>query len=121
VKIFLIALGIVVLVGGVVVVIVLFKAAGIVNEAHGRALYSSIGAWTRIQEYARTHGNTNHIAEANKKVELIEHDLKQWREQAVAMGLDLASFEKARTSAYETTDQNIKSGQNPLIHLEAPQ
>jgi hypothetical protein len=53
-------------------------------------------------------------------VALIEHDLKQWREIAVASGTDLSLFEKMQSTAYETTDQNIKNGQNPLAHLDAP-
>jgi len=118
-KIVLIALTVVAVIGVVVVIVVLF-IAGRVSDAHGRTLYSSFGAWTRIQEFARAQGKTNYIAEADKTVALIERDLKQWREIAVASNMDLTPFEKMQATAYETTDRNIKNGQNPLAHLDAP-
>ena len=118
-KTVLITLAIVAVLGVVVVVVVLFMASR-VSEAHGRALYSSFGAWTRIQEFARLQGKTNYIAEADKTLALIEHDLKRWREIAVTAGTDLSPFEKMQSTAYKTTDQNIKNGQNPLAHLDAP-
>jgi hypothetical protein len=116
----LIALGIAAVIGGVLLIFVLFKAAGVVREAHGRALYSSAGAWTRIQEFARSQGKTNYIVEADRKLGFIENDLKEWRQGAEAAGLDVTSFEKLRAAAYETTDRNIKNGQNPLAYLDAP-
>ena len=115
----LIALGIAALVGGVLLVIVLFKAAGAFHEVHGKALYSSLGAWTRIQEFAQVQQNTNYIAEVDKKMEFIEQQLKDWRGGVEAADLDIASFEKLRAIAYETTDKNIKNGINPLAYLDA--
>lgn len=117
-KTFLISTGVIGLVVVVILVVVLLKAASVFREAQGRALYSSYGAWTRIQEFAHEKGNTNYIAEAEKTVATIKHDLKQWRESA--SGKDLSSCEKMQTAAYETTDRNIKAGQNPLAYLDAP-
>jgi hypothetical protein len=115
----LIAIGVVGVIAVALVVIVLFKAANVVREAHGRALYSSYGAYTRIQEFAHAKGDTNYIAEADKTVAMIEHDLKQWRETALASGKDISKFEKMQADAYAVTDQNIKSGQNPLAYLDS--
>lgn len=117
-KTLLIVLGVIAVFGVIAVVVVLF-VAGRVGDAHGRALHSSFGAWKRIQEFARAQGKTNYIVEADKTVALIEHDLKQWRDTAVASGIDLTPFEKAQATAYETTDQSINNGQNPLAHLDA--
>lgn len=116
----LIALGIAAVVGCSLMIYVVFKAGGVVLKAHGQALYSGAGAWLRIQEFARAQGKTNYIAEADSNLTLLESDIKVWRERAEAAGLDIASFEKMRTTAYETTDRNIKNGQNPLAYLDAP-
>jgi len=116
-KAFLISLGIIAAIGGVMVLVFLVKAVGVVRNVHGQALYSSVGAWTRIQEFARAQGNSNYIAEADSKLAMLENDLKAWRESS-ASSKDLSAFEKLRTTAYETTDRNIKSGQNPLAYLD---
>ena len=113
-----ITLGIIAILGVVLLVTVLLLAAGVVRKAHGQALYSSVGAWKRIQEFAHSEGKSNYIAEADSKLALLEADLKAWRESAGSA--DLAALEKARLTAYETTDRNIKSGQNPLAYLDVP-
>ncbi len=116
----LITLGIAAVVGCSLLIYVVFKAGGVDLKAQGQALYSGAGAWSRIQEFARAQGNTKYIAEADRTLKLLEDDIKQWRESAQAVGLDITSFEKMRATAYETTDRNIKNGQNPLAYLDAP-
>jgi hypothetical protein len=116
----LIALGIAAVVGCSLLIYVVFTAGGVVFKAQGQALYSGAGAWSRIQEFARAQGNTKYIAEADRTLKLLEDGIKQWRESAQAVGLDITSFEKMRATAYETTDRNIKNGQNPLAYLDTP-
>lgn len=91
-----------------------------IRKAHGQALYSGAGAWTRILEFAKDQGKSNYIAEAESNLAILESDLKSWREEAEAAGVDIASFEKMRATAYETTDLNIKNGLNPLAYLDEP-
>jgi len=116
----LIVLGIAAIVGCSLLIYIVFKARGAVLKAQGQALYSGAGAWSRVQEFARAQGNARYIAEADSKLKFLEDGIKQWRESAQAVGLDITSFEKMRTTAYETTDRNIKNGQNPLAYLDAP-
>ena len=90
------------------------------QTGHQLAGRPSFGAWLRIQEFARLQGKTNYIAEADKTVAMIERDLKQWRDIAMASGTDLSPFDKLQATAYKTTDQNIQNGKNPLAHLDVP-
>ena len=116
----LIALGITAVVGCSLLIYVVFKAGVVVIKAQGQSLYSGAGAWSRIQEFAREQGNAKYIAEADRSLKFLEDGIKQWRESAQAVGLDINSFEKMRATAYEGTDQNIKNGQNPLAYLDTP-
>jgi hypothetical protein len=52
-------------------------------------------------------------------MEMLRHDLQAWRQSAPA-GTDFAALEKLQATAYETTDRNIRNGQNPLAHLDEP-
>jgi hypothetical protein len=117
----LIILGIAAVVGCSVLVYVVIKAGTVVIKAEGQSLYSGAGAWSRIQEFAREQGNPKYIAEADKSLKFLEDGIKEWRESAQAVGLDINSFEKMRATAYETTDRNIKNGENPLAYLDTPQ
>src|SRR5690242_19540358 len=94
----LIALRILGLLVVVLVVTVFFKVAGTINKATGQALYSSVGAWTRIQEFARAQGKSNYMAEADTTVAALQHDLKTWRKNAPA-SVDIAALEKMRATA----------------------
>jgi len=116
----LIILGIAAVVGCSLLIYVVFKAGGVVLKAQGQSLYSGAGAWSRIQEFARAQGEANYIAEADSNLKFLEDGIKQWRESAQVVGLDITSFEKMRATAYETTDRNIKNGQNPLAYLDTP-
>ena len=111
-------LGVVALIGGVLLIVVLVKAADVFHEAEGRAIYSSIGAWTRIQEFAEVSGKTDYIAEADSKMAFLQEQLSAWRQSRDSQ--DISRFEKMQATAYKTTDKNIKSGLNPLMYLDAP-
>lgn len=116
-KIMLISVAVVAVIGGVLVLFLLVKFGSAVGKAHGQALYSSVGAWTRIQEFAHAEGKSNYIAEADSKLALLKSDLKAWRETA-SSSTDFSALEKAQATAYDTTDRNIKGGQNPLAYLD---
>jgi hypothetical protein len=116
-KIILIPIAVVAVIGGVLVLFLLVRFGSAVGRAHGQALYSSIGAWTRIQEFANAQGKSNYIAEAESKLRLLNGDLKAWRETAPS-STDCAALEKMQAAAYDTTDRNIKNGQNPLAYLD---
>ena len=111
--------GIVIGIAAVALIVVLL-AASKVNEAHGRALYASFGSWRRIQEFAAAQGKPHEIAEADKTLAMIWHDLEQWRAIALSSGRNMSVFERIEAEAYETTDKNIKNGQNPLLFLNLP-
>src|SRR5688572_29283064 len=117
-KLAFIALAVVVVLGGALLLAVLYFA-GNVAEAHGKALHSGYGAWKRIQEFAHASGKANYIAHADENVRLLEHDWKEWREMYSYK--DLKPFDQLQAQAYATTDQNIKNGQNPLAFLDVPQ
>jgi len=119
VKKVLIILVIATIVGCSLLVYIVFKAGGVVIKAQGQSLYSGAGAWSRIQEFAREQGNAKYIAEADRSLKFLEDGIKEWRESAQSVDLDITSFEKMRATAYETTDRNIKNGQNPLAYLDA--
>jgi len=118
-KTILISLAAVAVIGAVLAAFILVKISGTVSKAHGDALYSGIGAWTRIQEFAHAQGKSNYIAEAERSLTFLKNDLKSWRESAPS-STDFAALEKRQATAYETTDRNIKNGQNPLGYLDAP-
>jgi hypothetical protein len=112
-----ITLGIVAVIGVALLVVVLFRVAGAVRTAQGQALYSGVGAWRRIQEFAHAQGKTNYIVEADTKLAMLESDLKAWSESAPP-GTDFAALEKMEALANKTTDAKIKNGQNPLGYLD---
>ena len=118
-KIILIAVAAVVIVVGVLVVLLLVKFGGALADAHGHALYSGAGAWTRVAEFARETGMPHYIAEADNTLDMLHRDLAAWRESAPA-GTDFAALEKAQAIAYQTTDANIRKGDNPLAYLDLP-
>lgn len=107
-KAVVITLGIIAILGIALLVTVLLLAAGVQR----RRMEADSGI-------AHAEGKSNYIAEADSKLALLEADLKAWRESS-GSGADLTAFEKARLTAYDTTDRNIKSGQNPLAYLDAP-
>lgn len=113
----LIAVGVAAAIGGVLLMVALIKFVHVIHEAEGRALYSSVGAWTRIQEFAHASGKTNYIVFADSQLAMLQHQLNGWQQNA--RQADLSSFEKLQVTAYATTDKNIKNGLNPLAYLDA--
>lgn len=118
-KLTLIAIAVVAVIGGVVFVFVLVRFGSTLAKAHGETLYTGVGAWTRIAEFAHAQGKSHYIAEADENLRLLTHDLRAWRETAPS-DTDFAALEKLQSTAYDTTDRNIKNGQNPLAHLDEP-
>ena len=112
----LIPLGIAGLVGAVLFIAALVKIGRAFHEAEGKVFYASLGAYTRIDEFAHASGKPSYIAEADKKLAFIKSNLDQWRQ--TAPGADVAALEKMQATAYQTTDRNIKAGQNPLAYLD---
>lgn len=112
----LIILGIVAATGLLVLVVGLIWVVGMIRKAEGPALYSSVGAWTRIDEFAHAQGKTNYIAFADNQLSILQDAQKEW--QKSAGNRDLSSLQKMQADAYATTDRNIKSGQNPLSYLD---
>jgi hypothetical protein len=111
----LIILGIVAVVIISLILGVLFLAFSMIHKAEGPALYSSMGAWTRIQEFAHAEGKTNDIAFADKQVAQIQTMLDEWH--ATVGSEELSKLHAAQAAAYAQEDKNIKSGQNPLAFL----
>jgi len=112
----LIILGIVVVAGLLLLLAGIFAVVAMIHKAEGPALYSSVGAWTRIDEFAHTSGKTNYIAFADNQLTLLQQAQTEW--QKSAGNKDLSSLQKMQADAYATTDKNIKSGQNPLAYLD---
>jgi predicted SpoU family rRNA methylase len=112
----LLILGIIFIVGFSLLVFFIFKAATVIHQATGQALYSSMGAWTRVQEYAHAGGKTNYIAYADQQLEEIQKMLDEFKKNESNLGI--SNFQKMEVSAYAQTDKNIKSGQNPLAFLD---
>jgi len=112
----LIILGIVAVAGFLLLLVVIFSAVTVIRRAEGPAIYSGVGAWTRIDEFAHAQGKTNYIAFADSQLALLQEAQKQW--QKVASIQDLSRLQKIQTNAYATTDRNIKNGQNPLAYLD---
>lgn len=97
-------------------ILFIFKAAKVIHEAEGQALYSSIGSWTRIQEFAHAGGKTNYIAYTDLQMQEIQKMLDEWKKNAGST--EISNYEKMEATAYVQTDKNIKNGQNPLAFLD---
>jgi hypothetical protein len=114
-KVFLI-LGIIAAVVFWVIVIFTFLLFRMIHKAEGPAIYSSMGAWTRIQEFAHAQGKTNYIAFADHQVADIQAMVDEWQK---TVGKDeLSKLQAAQAAAYAQEDKNIKAGQNPLAFLD---
>lgn len=112
----LIFLGIITGVVFLLIVAVTFWLFSEIHKAEGPAIYSSMGAWTRIQEFAHAQGKTNYIAFADKQVADIQTMVDEW--QKTVGTAELSRLRAAQTAAYAQEDKNIKSGQNPLAFLD---
>ena len=112
----LIILGIVAVVIISLILGVLFLAFSMIHKAEGPALYSSMGAWTRIQEFAHADGRTNYIAFADYQVAQLQNILDGW--QKTVGDKEISNLHATQAAAYAQEDKNIKSGQNPLAFLD---
>lgn len=112
----LIILGTIAAVVFLVIVVFTFLLFRMIHKAEGPAIYSSMGAWTRIQEYAHAQGKTNYIAFADHQVADIQAMVDEW--QKTVGSQELANLQKAQAAAYAQEDKNIRSGQNPLAFLD---
>jgi hypothetical protein len=111
----LIILGIIAVVVFLLIVAFSFMVFRAIHKAEGPALYSSMGAWTRIQEFAHAEGKTNDIAFADKQVAQIQTMLDEWKKTVGSE--ELSKLHAAQAAAYAQEDKNIKNGQNPLAFL----
>ena len=94
-------------------------AAFVVYEIHkdrGPVLYSCVGMWTRIDEYAHDQGKTNYIVFADGQLAMYQKVASQWREKASAS--EISQCEKMQADAYTNMDNNIRNGLNPLAYVD---
>jgi hypothetical protein len=112
----LIIVGIIGVAGFTALVVILLFFISEARRAVGPALYSSMGASIRIQEYAHAAGKTNYIAYADNQVTLVQGWINDW--QKTAENADPAKLHELETNAYVTMDKNIKNGVNPLAFLD---
>jgi hypothetical protein len=112
----LIILGIVATAG--LLLLILFVAL-VVYEIHtskGPVLYSCVGEWTRIDEYAHQKGDTNYIVFADGQLQQYQMAAKGWGKSASAS--EISKYEKMQADAYALMDKNIKNGLNPLAYVD---
>ena len=112
----LIILGIIAVAGFLLLLVFIFSAVTVIRRAEGPAIYSSVGAWTRIDEFAHARGKTNYIAVADNQMALLEETQKQWQKNLSTQ--EISRLQKIQAEAYATTDRNIRNGQNPLAYLD---
>ncbi len=89
-----------------------------IEEATGVAVYTALGAHSRILEYAKTTGNFEYMLEAQDAVTRLEREVAIWHDAASIYSFDMKLFERHRQAGYETTDRNIAEGMEPFAHLK---
>lgn len=87
-----------------------------IHQSRGPAIYSGVGAWTRIDEFAHEQGNTNYITFADGQLQQYETVSKEWGKSASAS--EISRCEKMQADAYTNMDKNIRNGLNPLAYLD---
>ena len=115
----LIILGIVVATGFLLAVVGVFLLISMIHQAQrlvGPTIYSGIGEWTRMDEFAHAQGNTNYITAADEQLTLLRQEQKEWQENAGVQ--DASVLQKAQSDAYAAMDQKIKKGFNPFTDLD---
>lgn len=115
----LIIIGIVVATGFLLVVVGIFALITMIHRAQrlaGPAIYSGIGEWTRMDEFAHAQGKTNYIAAADDQLTLLREAQKEWQESADIQNVSV--LQKVQSDAYTTMDQKIKNGLNPFAYLD---
>ncbi len=108
-KKFLVILGIVVATGLLLVVAGVFVLMTMIHRAErlvGPAIYSGIGEWTRMDEFAHAQGKTNYITVADEQLTLLREEQKEWQESAGIQ--DVSALQKMQSDAYTAMDLMIK-------------
>ncbi len=106
--------------GFLLVVVGVFVLISMIHQAQklaGPAIYSGIGEWTRMDEYAHAQGNTNYITAADEQLTLLRQGQKEWQESAGIQ--DVSALQKMQSDAYAAMDQKIKKGLNPFTDLDS--
>jgi hypothetical protein len=112
----LIIAGIVAAVGFLFLILFVTFVVYEIHKTKGPVLYSCVGMWTRVDEFAHQQGKTNYIAFADGQLEQYQTASKKWREGAPAS--EISKCEKLQTDAYANMDKNIRNGLNPLAYLD---
>ncbi len=115
----LVILGIVVATGFLLVVAGVFVLITMIHRAErlvGPAIYSGIGEWTRMDEFAHAQGKTNYITVADEQLTLLREEQKEWQESAGIQ--DVSALQKMQSDADTAMDQKIKKGLNPFTDLD---
>jgi len=112
----LIILGVLALAGLLLLLAAIFTAVTVIHGVNGRVLYSCVGEWTRVDEFAHAEGKTNYIVFADGQLTMYRAAQKKWRE-STGTG-DLSRLQKMQADAYARMDRNIKNGLNPLAYLD---
>lgn len=112
----LIILGIVAMAGFLFLILFVTFVVYEIHQARGPVLYSCVGEWTRIDEFAHQKGNTNYITFADGQLAMYQKVASQWRETAPAS--KISEYERMQADAYTNMDKNIRNGLNPLAYLD---
>jgi hypothetical protein len=87
-----------------------------IHQSRGPVLYSCVGMWTRIDEFAHQKGNTNYITFADGQLQQYQTVSKEWGKSASAS--EISKCQKMQADAYTNMDKNIRNGLNPLAYLD---
>ena len=87
-----------------------------IHKTKGPVLYSCVGMWTRVDEFAHQQEKTNYIAFADGQLEQYQAASKEWSKSATAS--EISQCEKMQADAYTNMDKNISNGLNPLAYLD---
>ena len=112
----LIILGIVAAAGFLLVILFATFVVYEIRKDKGPTLYSCVGMWTRVDEFAHQGGKTNYIVFADGQLEQYQTASKKWSEGASAS--EISKCEKMQADAYTNMDNNIRNGLNPLAYLD---
>jgi hypothetical protein len=112
----LIILGIVAVSGFLFLILFVTFVVYEIHKTRGPVLYSCVGMWTRIDEYAHQQEKTNYITFADGQLAMYQKVANQWRMTAAAS--EISKCEKMQADAYTNMDKNIRNGLNPLTYLD---
>jgi hypothetical protein len=112
----LIILGIVAAAGLLLLILLVALVVYEIRTSKGPVLYSCVGEWTRIDEYAHQQKNTNYITFADGQLTMYQQVSQEWGKKASAS--EISKCEKMQADAYALMDKNIRNGLNPLAYLD---